>query len=186
MGVVLRTAFLALALARLAGAQPKALPLTEVPVRTPGGHTLAFFISLSLFVENPFRRIWQPLDGGEPIIELVERRNVRPVPRRGLLGGDELRELLARAAAVLVGRPSVERDARPARELDRRVVEHLFPLRRELEPRERSLGVRNCAASSGLTISESGTPSRTIFPLTTVPVATCIAQMVLRNAKPRP
>ena len=37
--------------------------------------TLAFFISLSLFVENPFRQIWQPFDGGEPIIALFQPAN---------------------------------------------------------------------------------------------------------------
>src|SRR6185503_2219020 len=37
--------------------------------------TLSFFLTLSLVVENPFRRIWQPNDGSEPILALFQPAN---------------------------------------------------------------------------------------------------------------
>ncbi len=46
--------------------------------------TLAFFLSLSLFVENPFNRLWQSNFGGEPTPALFQPANTVPfAPRDG-------------------------------------------------------------------------------------------------------
>jgi cytochrome c-type biogenesis protein CcmF len=49
--------------------------------------TLAFFLSLSIFVENPFRLIWQPNNGGDFIMSVLQPANTTqyfPSDGRGL------------------------------------------------------------------------------------------------------